>query len=195
MTRSRLAPILVPTLVLLVSFAGCLGGSQQGEGCACRPEGKAVPAGPDGESGSARTAPEPGAGSPGPSAAAPEAEIFPAPAAPEPTDESWTRSTSRAGTYEVCWRARGGTIARNEDFTLEVRVLRGGKPVPDAKLSVSAWMPDHGHGMLRAPRTVGHGDGSFEIEGMLLHMRGHWQLFFEVLEGTLSETAEFDLHM
>lgn len=190
--RHRPASPLAPTIAVLLAFAGCFGTRQRGEGCSCGPGAEPPPAaGP-----AAQPVPDPLAeagathGTEAPEPAAPEP-----PAPPEPTDEGWTRRTSRAGTYEVCWRPRTGAIARNEDFTLEVWVLHDGKPVRDAKLAVNAWMPDHGHGMLRAPRTVAHGDGSFEIEGMLLHMRGHWQLFFEVLEGTLSETTECDLDL
>lgn len=109
---------------------------------------------------------------------------------PDLSDPSWNRVQSRAGTYEVLWRSRSGKIPRNEDFELEAWVLRDGAPARDALLEVSAWMPDHGHGMLRRPRAELQSDGSFRVEGMLLHMRGHWQLFFELLEGTLAETAE-----
>src|SRR5262249_42017610 len=128
-----------------------------------------------------------------------------APAAPAPieaasglpdfADPSWTRVPSRAGKYLVCWRSTSGSVPRNQDFDLEVWVLADGAPVTDAVLSVSGWMPDHGHGMLRAPRARAKGDGSFAVEGMLLHMRGHWQLLFEVLEGSISETAECALDL
>jgi hypothetical protein len=103
--------------------------------------------------------------------------------------------TSRAGKYLVCWRSLSGSVPRNQDFELEAWVLRDGAPVRDAELAVSAWMPDHGHGMLRQPQAVAREDGSFHVSGMLLHMRGHWQLFFEVLEGSLSETAECALDL
>ena len=56
-------------------------------------------------------------------------------------------------------------------------------------------MPEHGHGMLRMPRVVTREDGSYRVEGMLLHMRGHWQLRFEVMESGLSETAECALDL
>ena len=78
---------------------------------------------------------------------------------------------------------------------LEVWVFHDGAPVRDALLAVSAWMPEHGHGMLRQPRVEVRDDGSYHVVGMLLHMRGHWQVFFEVLEGSLSETAECALDL
>lgn len=170
---------LVPSAALLFVAAACLGTPRGCDGCACRGEAvpvALVPAGP-----AATPAPPP----------PPE----PASALPDFADPSWTRVTSRAGTYLVCWRPLGGRVPRNEDFTLEVWVLRAGAPVRDAFLGVSAWMPDHGHGMLRQPRPAAQDDGSFRVEGMLLHMRGHWQLFFEVLEGNVAETAECALEL
>ena len=122
----------------------------------------------------------------------------PAPSAaalPDLADPSWNRVPSRAGTYEVLWRPSTGAVPRNQDFALDVWVLRGGTVAADVTLEVRAWMPDHGHGMLRRPSAQRRADGSFHVEGMLLHMRGHWQLFFELLEGSLAETAECALDL
>src|SRR6185436_2074502 len=130
---------------------------------------------------------------PAPSASAAPFAAAPAPAAaatlPDFDEPGWNRVPSRAGTYLVCWRSTTGKIPRNEDFALEVWVLRDGAPA-DVELEVRGWMPDHGHGMLRAARVAKHEDGGFRIEGMLLHMRVTWQLQFDVFEGTQSETAE-----
>lgn len=189
-----------PTLAILLSVAACLGSRQRGEGCACGPDPRdsgAVPAptssprAAEADAGPERIAAEPvDIGSVG--AEPPEATPQPPPDFSDPT---WTLLTSRAGAYEVFWRSLSGKVPRNEDFTLEVWVLRNGVPLREARLGVNAWMPDHGHGMLRNPLPTARGDGSFRIEGMLLHMRGHWQLFFEVIEGTLSETAECELDL
>ena len=46
------------------------------------------------------------------------------------------------------------------------------------------------------PQTTDNGDGSYLIEGMLLHMRGFWQVFFDVIEKEgYSERASFDLEL
>jgi hypothetical protein len=189
----RRATGLAPMLVLLVLFGSCLGSRSVRGGCACGPEAPASTAAPDpgATGGGAHVAEEaPPAGG----TAAPAPAEVPA-VLPDFTDPAWTRVTSRAGKYRVCWRSLAGGVPRNQDFELEAWVLRDGAPVRDAHLFVSAWMPDHGHGMLRQPRAEPRADGSFRVEGMLLHMRGHWQLFFEVLEGTLSETAECALDL
>jgi hypothetical protein len=182
----RGVPDLGPILIVLILFGACLGSKSSREGCACGPERSteesAVPAPGTGPS----HAEEPATSEPGDASNA---------TLPDFADPSWTRVTSRAGKYVVCWRSRSGRVPRNEDFELEAWVLRDGVPVRDAELAVSAWMPAHGHGMLRLPRAERNEDGSFRVEGMLLHMRGHWQLFFEVLEGSLSETAECALDL
>ena len=114
----------------------------------------------------------------------------PAAALPDFSAPGWNQVDSRAGTYRVHWRSNAGKIPRNEDFELEVWVLRDGAPAKDVHLDVHAWMPDHGHGMLRKTRPEPQPDGSFRVQGMLFHMRGHWKLFFDLLEGTVAETAE-----
>jgi hypothetical protein len=123
-------------------------------------------------------------------AALPDAPKPAPPAPPDFSDPSWNRIESRAGTYTLHWRAPCGAVPRNQDFELEVWVLRQGVVTRDVILDVHAWMPDHGHGMLRKTRSVTQADGSFRVEGMLLHMRGHWKVFFDLLEGAVAETAE-----
>lgn len=185
----RRCPRMVPIFVVLLLFGACLGSKTFREGCACGPERPAPAsevAGTHPAGAQVLAASEPGASPPASTAVAP---------LPDFADPSWVRVPSRAGKYLVCWRSLAGSVPRNQDFELEAWVLRDGTPVRDAELTVSAWMPDHGHGMLRQPHAEVRSDGSFRVAGMLLHMRGHWQLFFEVLEGSLSETAECALDL
>jgi len=145
-------------------------------------------------------------GAPAPAAAA-EPSVAPAPvseplpAAAEPaalpdfSDPSFTRTTSATGRFVVAWRPTPAPIPRNEEFTLEVWLLFDDKPRHVTQLAVSGWMPDHGHGMLRTARAEPQADGSYRIADMLLHMRGHWLVIFDVLEGNLSERAEHSLEL
>lgn len=187
---------LAPLLVLLVLFGACLGSKGKREACACGPEraegtGATEGVEPSSPAATREHSPEPASLA----GARPAAGASAAASLPDFTDPSWTRTPSRAGQYLVCWRSVGGSVPRNEDFELEVWVLADGRPVRDATVAVSAWMPDHGHGMLRQPRAEARDDGSYRVAGMLLHMRGHWLLRFEVLEGSLSETAECALDL
>jgi hypothetical protein len=185
------------TLVaLLAAFGACLAAPPPSEPCACGPEReRAAAVGPAAEPEESAAASQPGTA---PKQAAPPPPLAPEPAAdglPDFDSGTWTRVPSRAGTYVVYWRSLTGSVPRNQDFDMEVWVVRDGAPATAAHLGVNAWMPDHGHGMLREPRAEARGDGSFLVEGMLLHMRGHWTLLFDVLEGTSAETAEHGLDL
>ena len=119
-----------------------------------------------------------------------------APAAlPDFSDASWTRTPSAAGKYLVVWRPDHAPLPRNEDFALELWVFVDGQPQHVTQLGISAWMPEHGHGMLRQVKAEPRPDGSYRVENMLLHMRGQWRIVFDVLEGTLSERAEHALEL
>lgn len=187
--RTQHLGLLAAVLLLL---AACLGSGERGEGCACRPE--RPPGSTPDDSAVPMTSATPKM-VPAPAEAPRDGSVGAAALAPDLDDPSWIRVPSRAGRYLVCWRTATGKVPRNEDFELEVWVLRDGVAVPGAELTVNAWMPDHGHGMLRLPRSARRADGSFRVEGMLLHMRGLWQLRFDVLEGALSEAAECALEL
>ena len=89
--------------------------------------------------------------------------------------------------------ALGGTVPKNEPFEIEVWVYADNQPLPGVALVAGGWMPEHGHGMVRLPRTEDRGDGSYLVSGMLFHMRGHWKLQFDIVQETYSERAEFAL--
>ena len=127
----------------------------------------------------------------------------PAPAAPaasqeldpEPVAVRTFEALSRAGTYRVRWSSAEGAIPLNETFELRVEVERAddATPVRGAEVIVNAAMPDHGHGMLREPRSSELADGTYRVEGMLLHMTGYWQVFVDVIDNGVAETADFEL--
>jgi len=145
--------------------------------------------------------PAPGVASPADAASPPASEAASAdpgpaqatPALPDFGAPGWTRVTSDSGARLVCWRALGDGVPRNRDFTLEVWVFQDGEARAGLDLTVSAWMPEHSHGMLHAPRTRDRGDGSYLVEGMLFHMRGRWELRFQVDEGASTDMARCEL--
>lgn len=128
---------------------------------------------------------------PEPPLAIPVAPAFRRPLA----DPAFRAATSRAGTYTVAWRPLGGAVPKNEYFELEAYLYEGERLLPGAELIVSAWMPEHGHGMIVQPRTLDAGDGRYQVSGMLFHMRGKWELFFDVVNQGLSERTQFDLEI
>lgn len=44
-------------------------------------------------------------------------------------------------------------------------------------------MPAHRHGMNYRPSIAPLDGGRFRVDGMMLHMAGHWELSFEVRAG------------
>ena len=51
-----------------------------------------------------------------------------------------------------------------------------GELVEDAVVSMTCFMPDHGHGMLREPRTEPLGTRAYRVRGLLLPMGGDWPI-------------------
>lgn len=81
---------------------------------------------------------------------------------------------------EVEWPRDG--LPFNEPFALQVEVSRvDGAPLGHRAVRVSGWMPDHGHGLVQHPRAEPLGSGRFRTHGWLLHMRGRWELRFDVV--------------
>ena len=100
---------------------------------------------------------------------------------------------SGAGTYCVAFQPRAERLPLNEPFSMRVRVLdSAARPLSDAQitLSVDAAMPAHRHGMNTLPAVTARGDGSFQVDGMLLHMPGDWELYFDVTRRGVTERAQ-----
>jgi len=91
----------------------------------------------------------------------------------------------RKGDLLLAYRLAGKTerIPMAQHFTLEVQ-LCDKDGVSAARLhKTDATMPEHRHGMNYRPLITPLGGGRFRVEGMMLHMAGHWQLVFEVQVG------------
>ncbi|MFT4542959.1 MAG: hypothetical protein ACI835_005428 [Planctomycetota bacterium] len=115
----------------------------------------------------------------------------------------WIGEESNSGTYWVEWRAIGewvedGEMPLNDDFSLEVRLFdaesKSQRPL-DAELVVTARMPTHGHGMKHDSRVIERVDGSMLVTGMLMHMTGPWELYFDVRRGPHTERAQHAFEM
>jgi hypothetical protein len=102
---------------------------------------------------------------------------------------------SNAGRYTVTFTPSPDPIPMNQLFDLSFRVASKQGSKEPAKVEVDARMPAHGHGMNRVPRITRLPDGTFKAEGMLFHMPGHWELYFDVTEGGTTERAQVDVHL
>lgn len=117
----------------------------------------------------------------------------PKPKAPPPAWLGARETKSGAGAYLVRWRTEPDEIPMNDEFKLRAWVFAADAPdtvLRDVELVIDAAMPEHGHGMARAPKIAKLEDGSIEASGMLFHMPGRWELYFDVSKAELTERAQ-----
>ena len=107
------------------------------------------------------------------------------------------KTESNGGRYTVTFEPSRTPIPMNESFDLQFTVAPNAKAgkTDDLSVQVDARMPAHGHGMNRAPKLTRQVDGSFKAEGLLFHMPGHWELYFDISEGGRTERAQVDVDL
>jgi hypothetical protein len=105
------------------------------------------------------------------------------------------RVESNAGSYSVSFESSPRPIPLNAPFDLRFTVSRkdGSKVKP--AVEVDARMPQHRHGMSRMPRLTEQPDGSFRAEGLLFHMPGLWELYFDITEAGRTERAQVSVRL
>jgi DNA-binding beta-propeller fold protein YncE len=102
---------------------------------------------------------------------------------------------SNGGNYQIKYLAAPTPIPLNEPFDLRFSVLdRDGKTL-DSRINVQvdAGMPAHHHGMNQKAGTKVNSDGSYTASGLLFHMPGRWQIYFDVTQNGISERAQSDV--
>lgn len=106
---------------------------------------------------------------------------------------------SNGGGYKVSFVPVPDPIPMNEPFSLDVTVRpsaeNSGMDLADLSFSADAAMPAHAHGMTTRARATPLGDGRYRVDGMLFHMPGHWQLYFDIGRGSIVERAQVDIHL
>ncbi len=117
----------------------------------------------------------------------------------EPADAppvAGTRLTTADGGYWVDYVSEPDPIPLNEllSFTVSVHPCYR-LPAGDITLQVDAAMPEHSHGMNTTPKVTALGDGRFRAEGLLLHMAGRWEVYFDVTRDGVTERAQFELEL
>jgi hypothetical protein len=54
------------------------------------------------------------------------------------------------------------------------------RDVPGAKLTITPWMPDMGHGVLEKPEIIDRGGGLYNIKNVMISMGGRWEVRVQV---------------
>lgn len=85
--------------------------------------------------------------------------------------------TKPAGTYtvKIVDATPGPPVKGTNAMTLEIRDA-GGQPVDGATVTVTPFMPDHGHTSAVAPVVTPSGGGRYTVTKIYLSMAGLWKL-------------------
>jgi hypothetical protein len=97
----------------------------------------------------------------------------------------------RAGQVQLAWQAEPVPITVGRPFELRVSVC----PEEARLVRVDAMMPSHRHGMNYRPSIASTGPGRWQVQGMLWHMSGHWQMRFDVEAGGTMHVLRQDVEL
>ena len=124
-----------------------------------------------------------------------------------------TSVVSNDGRYRVCVTTVPDPVPLNEPFTIGVSVYEApgrSRLAQNVILEVDATMPEHHHGMTLKPQVraidgpevqdllPGHGamgNGRFDINGMLFHMPGRWEIHMDITHGAITERAQLEIEL
>jgi hypothetical protein len=111
-----------------------------------------------------------------------------------PDLSGWNTADGHLGQISLSWLpVDHDEVPRNVECELDVMVLADGAPVTGANLRITGYMPAHRHGLVQLPLVEEQGDGAYRVSGLLLHMRGDWELRFTVVADGKMETVSFEL--
>ena len=102
-----------------------------------------------------------------------------------------------SGNYVIDYSFSPDPIPKNEHFSMQVVVTRkdGGELPKDFSIQVDADMPAHGHGINTAPEIKKLPSGAYQVDGLLFHMGGHWELYIDAMEGGIPDRAIIPIEM
>ena len=89
-----------------------------------------------------------------------------------------------AGAVQLAWRTQPETIAVSRPFAMQVALC----PATARLVRVDATMPEHRHGMNYRPGVAAVAPGLWDVQGLLWHMPGRWELRFDVEADGASHT-------
>jgi hypothetical protein len=91
-------------------------------------------------------------------------------------------NTIESAQYRLAWRTQPQKIVIGRHFALEVLICPKGAGGIEG-LQVDAFMPDHRHGMNYRPAAKVLGGGRYQVDGLMFHMPGRWDLYFDIKGG------------
>lgn len=109
---------------------------------------------------------------------------------------------SNGGAWRVVYRTEPDPPPRGALFSVDAWIFDAhepDRPREDVALQIDAGMPQHQHGMNRVPTIAPMSSGAagaaggFRAQGLLFHMSGRWELYFDVTRGAVTERAQVDV--
>jgi hypothetical protein len=91
-------------------------------------------------------------------------------------------AVSNDGSFRVSIRPSADPSPLNEYFTAEIEVRPVRPGFAPTSIAFDAVMPGHDHGMTTDTQVKALGDGRFQVEGILLHMAGLWELHVDATD-------------
>jgi hypothetical protein len=83
----------------------------------------------------------------------------------------------------------------SEHFSLYLLICKNDQPWSPTTIKVDAVMPAHAHGMNYRPEITRVDPGRYEVDGLLLHMPGHWQFDVELKQGENRQKVQFNINL
>lgn len=109
--------------------------------------------------------------------------------------QAQAEQSSDNGVYIVSYTSAVDPIEVNRmhEWVLHIETADG-ELVEDAEIAVDGGMPAHNHGLPTQPRVTEYlGEGNYRVQGLRFHMRGTWQVSFDIREEDRSDTTTFDI--
>jgi hypothetical protein len=96
--------------------------------------------------------------------------------------------TLESADYVIAYRTQPAKIEVGKHFSLDIVTCAKGTAAVPVSVAVDAFMPEHGHGMnykavvKNSDHTKGAraADAHFRADGLMFHMPGRWDLYFDV---------------
>jgi len=107
----------------------------------------------------------------------------------------WSFQLAPSTDFVLAWRVHRGELMRDEYLDLDVVLWSEGQPLANTALDVLGWMPAHGHGFQRRTEVESLAPGRFLVHGVLFHMRGNWQVTFDVSRAGLVDKLIWELSL
>ena len=99
--------------------------------------------------------------------------------------------TTEKGLFHVELSARGQLLKDGRNEVAVYVTDDKGMNVEGAKIEITPWMPEHGHGSMWPPTVTEQGKGLYRAV-IPLTMIGHWELKIKIRKGDIKDNTIFD---